>query len=82
VGTWNCIGAYSECPYIGYLLRNYVTDTAQQNPFCEAYSSLGSQEIPHILWNPRVQYHLQNSTPLVPIWIHSEPFHPTSLRSV
>ena len=49
VHTWNCIGAYSDCPYIGYLLRNYVTDTTQQNPSCEANSSLGSQEIPYIL---------------------------------
>ena len=49
VGTWNCIGSYSECPYVGYLLRNYVTDTTQQNTSCKVYSSLGSQEIPHIL---------------------------------
>ena len=38
VGTWNCIGAYSECPYIGQILRNYVTDTTQQNPSCELKS--------------------------------------------
>jgi len=51
VATWNCIGSYSDCPYIGYLLRNYVTVTVttQQNPSCEANSSLDSQEIPYIL---------------------------------
>jgi len=37
-----------------YLL-NYST---QQNPFWEANKFSASQEIPRILWNPEVQYHI------------------------
>jgi hypothetical protein len=39
----------------------------EQTPSWEAYSSLTSQEIPHVLWNPTVHYRIHKSQWRVPI---------------
>jgi hypothetical protein len=39
----------------------------EQSPSWETFSSSASQEIPRILWNPKVHYHIQNSPSPVPI---------------
>jgi len=39
----------------------------EQSPSGEANSNLASQEIPHLLWNPKVHCRVHNSPPLVPI---------------
>ena len=39
----------------------------KQSPSCKADSSLGSQEIPRILWNLKIHYHAQNNPPTVSI---------------
>jgi len=39
----------------------------KQGPSSEAFSYSASQEILFLLWNLKVQYHGQNSLPLVPV---------------
>ena len=45
----------------------------QQKPSWEANRSSTTQEIPHILRNPKVQHHIPKSLPPVPILGHIDP---------
>ena len=47
--------------------------TNEHRPFWEAVSFSASQEIPHILWNPKVHYHTQKNLPPIPILSHLRP---------
>ena len=67
-----------------YLLTYLVTYSMQHSP-SEANRFSASQEIPRILWNPKVHYCITSARHLALSWarsIQSIPQHPTSWRSI
>jgi len=60
-----------------------LTYSMEQNPSWEANWSAASQEIPRILWNPKVHHRTHKRTPPVPILSYLHPVHtPTSQTSI
>ena len=56
----------------------------QNIPSGEVNRFSDSQKFPHIVWNPKVQYHTHKSPPPVPILIQISPVHasPSSFTKI
>jgi len=67
------------------LLTYLLTYSKEQSPSWEVNWFSASQEIPRILWKPKVHYRIHKCHIPVPILSHLEPVntpHPTSWRSI
>ena len=53
-----------------YLLTYLLTYYMEQSPSWEANKFSASQEIPRILWNPKVHYRSHKCPPPVPTYVH------------
>ena len=73
-------GSYKCCSYIQLLYTlPYTHSLHGAESFLRSHLFSASQEIPHILWNPKVHYRIHKCPPPIPILSQLDPVHtPTS----
>jgi len=77
---WFSISADKIPSYNSPMTSRYISKThyTEQSPSWEGDSSLVSQEIPRILYNPKVNYHIHKGPPPVPTLRDSSPIQAAS----
>ena len=68
VNSWCTVGETSS-------YKICLHNSMEQSPSWEANSSSASQEIPRILWYPKVHYRIHNSPPPFPVLNQTKPVH-------
>jgi hypothetical protein len=74
---------YLDLTVVREMQTNKLTNSMELNPSREANSCTVIQEIPSIIWNPKVHYRVHNSQTLISIPSQMNPAHnphPISLR--
>jgi hypothetical protein len=72
---WFYVITYLFTYLLTYLLNYLPTYFMEQSPSWEAIRFSASQEIPRILWNPNVNYHIHKCPPRFPVLSHIDQVH-------